>query len=132
MLKVIRGRKYNTATAHEVGYETVEEGYGYVNRTLYRKRTGEYFLAVEYNYMVDGVDPDYIKPLTGEEASEWAQEHLDVDTYEKEFGEVVEDRTSVAMTLNLPRQEYEKLKGLALDAGMPVSKYLTKVIKRIK
>ena len=82
--------------------------------------------------MVDGKNPDYIKPLTGEEASEWAQEHLAQGAYEAEFGASVEDGENVATTLSLPRQEYKKLKGLALDAGMPVSKYLTKVIKRIK
>lgn len=137
MLKIIKGRKYNTETAHKVGCSTGQALYGdsallaNVDYALYRKRTGEYFLHAEYDHLYDDECPDYIKPLTNDEANEWAQEHLDAGTYEAEFGEVAEDDANVAMTLNLPRAQYDKLKQIALDAHMPVSKYVAKLIAKI-
>lgn len=131
MLKIIKGRKYNTETAHKVGCTTEKAAYGDVDKTLYRKRTGEYFLAAVHSYTYEDGNPDYIKPLNAGEANEWAQEHLDAATYEAEFGAVLENEESVATTLNLPRSEYDKLKRLALNAGMPVSKYIAKVISKL-
>ena len=43
MKKIINGKTYNTDTAKEVGTSTFPDGNG--GRTLYRKRTGEYFIA---------------------------------------------------------------------------------------
>lgn len=131
MKKIIRGRKYDTETARKVGCKTEQAQYGDVDYALYRKRTGEYFVHAEYDYTYDDGCPDYIKPLTNDEANEWAQENLDVDVYEREFGEVSEDDGNVAMTLNLPRKSYDKLKKLALDSGTPVSKYLAKTINNL-
>lgn len=131
MLKIIKGRKYNTETARKVGGKTESAAYGAVDKTLYCKRTGEYFLAAVYSYTLDTGNPDYIKPLTQDEANEWAQERLDADAYDAEFGEVAEDDANVAMTLNLPRAQYDKLKQIALDAHMPVSKYVAKLIAKI-
>lgn len=131
MKKIIRGRKYDTETARKVGCKTEQAQYGDVDYALYRKRTGEYFVHAEYDYPYDDGCPDYIKPLTNDEANEWAQENLDVDVYEREFGEVSEDDGNVATTLNLPRKSYDKLKKLALDSGTPVSKYLAKTINNL-
>ena len=131
MKKIIRGRKYDTETARKVGCKTEQAQYGDVDYALYRKRTGEYFVHAEYDYTYDDGCPDYIKPLTNDEANEWAQENLDVDVYEREFGEVSEDDGNVAMTLNLPRKSYDKLKKLALDSSTPVSKYLAKTINNL-
>lgn len=131
MLKIIKGRKYNTETAHKVGCTTEKAAYGDVDKTLYRKRTGEYFVAAVFSYPYDSGNPDYIQPMTSSEANAWAQEHLDAGTYEAEFGEVAEDDANVAMTLNLPRAQYDKLKQIALDAHMPVSKYVAKLIAKI-
>ena len=130
MQKIIRGRKYDTETARKVGCKTEQAQYGDVDYVLYRKRTGEYFVHAEYDPYDDGC-PDYIKPLTNDEANEWAQENLDVDVYEREFGEVSEDDGNVATTLNLPRKSYDKLKKLALDSSTPVSKYMTKLIDKL-
>lgn len=131
MKKIIRGRKYDTETARKVGCKTEQAQYGDVDYALYRKRTGEYFVHAEYDYPYDDGCPDYIKPLSADEADEWAQEHLNADAYEAEFGEASEDDGNVATTLNLPRKSYDKLKKLALDSGTPVSKYLAKTINNL-
>lgn len=128
MVCIIKGRKYNTDTARKVDYVVFNsEVNEYHEAHLYCKRTGEYFLYEDF-----GRCGERITPLTQQEANMWAQENLEVDSYEAEFGEITEDDSSVAMTLNLPRAAYDKLKRLALKSGEPVSKYLSKIIKNIK
>ena len=100
MKKILGGKKYNTETAHRVGgHCNGNTGFGACSETLYRKRTGEYFLYGEggpmsrYARMCGDNTWGYgqeIQPLTVDEAKEWAEEHLDADKYEQEFGEVEE------------------------------------------
>jgi len=131
MKKIIRGRKYDTETARKVGCKTEQAQYGDVDYALYRKRTGEYFVHAEFSYMLDDGNPDYIKPLSADEANEWAQEHLNADVYEAEFGEIVDDDETISASINLPRKTYDKLRRLAVDAGEPMSKYMTKLIDKL-
>lgn len=102
MKKIIRGRKYDTETARKVGCKTEQAQYGDVDYALYRKRTGEYFVHAEFSYMLDDGNPDYIKPLSADEANEWAQEHLNANVYEAEFGEIVDDDETISASINLP------------------------------
>lgn len=131
MKKIIRGRKYDTETARKVGCKTEQAQYGDVDYALYRKRTGEYFVHAEYDYPYDDGCPDYIKPLSADEANEWAQEHLNADVYDAEFGEIVDDDETISASINLPRKTYDKLRRLAVDAGEPMSKYMTKLIDKL-
>ena len=131
MKKIIRGRKYDTETARKVGCKTEQAQYGDVDYALYRKRTGEYFVHAEFSYMLDDGNPDYIKPLSADEANEWAQEHLNADVCEAEFGEIVDDDETISASINLPRKTYDKLRRLAVEAGEPMSKYMTKLIDKL-
>lgn len=131
MKKIIRGRKYDTETARKVGCKTEQAQYGDVDYALYRKRTGEYFVHAEFSYILDDGNPDYIKPLSADEANEWAQEHLNADVYEAEFGEIVDDDETISASINLPRKTYDKLRRLAVEAGEPMSKYMTKLIDKL-
>lgn len=131
MKKIIRGRKYDTETARKVGCKTEQAQYGDVDYALYRKRTGEYFVHAEFSYMLDDGNPDYIKPLSADEANEWAQEHLNADVYDAEFGEIVDDDETISASINLPRKTYDKLRRLAVEAGEPMSKYMTKLIDKL-
>lgn len=98
MKKVISGRLYDTETAREVGEWDNGLGgrdFGLEVETLYRKRTGEYFLhgwggaasryakQVGTNAWGSGAE---IRPLTYEQAREWAERRLDADAYQEEFG----------------------------------------------
>lgn len=102
MKQIINGKKYDTATAKEVGYYYNNYSVGdfhYYRENLYKKRTGEFFL-----YGVGGPMSKYavtegnngwsggerITPLTEEEAREWVEKHLNTDEYEEIFGEVEE------------------------------------------
>lgn len=88
MRKIIRGKLYDTETAREVGYvSNAMSGDDYRRSTLYRKRTGEFFICSqvgEYDIA------EAIEPLTYEMARQWAEEHLDADEYTALFGEPAE------------------------------------------
>lgn len=102
MKKIINGKKYDTDTATEVGYWS--NGFGYrdfswMEETLYRKKTGEFFLHGEGGPMTGYAEQcggngwcsgERIIPMTEEKAKEWAERRMDVDEYEALFGEVEE------------------------------------------
>lgn len=102
MKAIINGRKYDTETAKEMAYAESDCGrnsFGWYEETLYKKRTGEFFLAGE-GYAATKYATHYeggtrgpgskIIPLTYEEAEEWGERNLSADRYEEIFGEVSE------------------------------------------
>ena len=127
MRKTIANKSYDTDTAALVGtWDNREYGnFDYVSESLYRKRTGEYFIHGEggarsryaesrgNNSWAAG---EAITPLNIESATEWAQEHLDGDTYEREFGEVSEGERLTS--LRLSKAAYRKLSTAAAKRGM--------------
>lgn len=136
MKKIINGKVYNTDTAECVG-EWDNGCYGndfnYCEESLYRKKTGEFFL-----YGSGGALSKYaesrgtnswgsgstIKPLKLKEAQEWAEERLDADDYEKIFGEVSEDNGRTMMSISLANDEAEIIRRRAQEAGMSLSAYI--------
>ena len=102
MRKVIKGKLYDTETATRVGEwsDGYVSDFRFVCETLYRKRTGEYFIHGEGGPMSAYAEScgqnqwqggKAIKPLTYDEARIWAEVHLDADEYEAEFGIPDED-----------------------------------------
>ena len=102
MKKIINGRKYDTDTAQEIGHWSNSLSYtdfGYCEETLYRKKTGEFFLcgeggamsryATSYNDGMTGGGKRII-PIDQEEAEEWIERHCSTETYEEVFGTVEE------------------------------------------
>ena len=101
MKKIINGKQYNTETAKMVGYYWygANNDFRHFEETLYRKKTGEFFMKGE-----GGPASRYTKslgnnswtgskeliPLSIEEAKEWAEKHLEADEYEAIFGIVEE------------------------------------------
>lgn len=102
MKKIINGKKYNTETAKEIARSESNyfpSDFYWYRETLYQKKTGEYFLhgggnaMSKYSLSVGGngrVGDERIIPLSEEEAIEFAEKNLDVDEFEKIFGEVEE------------------------------------------
>lgn len=100
MKKIINGKKYDTDTAKKLA----SGGYGwysdldYIEETLYKKRTGEFFLfgkggpASKYSeYNGNGHIASWdIIPLTESEAKQWTEKNCNSDEYEEIFGEVAE------------------------------------------
>mgnify|MGYP000083951940 CR=1 FL=1 len=98
MKKIINGKRYNTETAMLL-YEYVSDysrsDGNYYKESLYKKRTGEYFLFGEggglspyaeylsgYGCYTYGYD---IRPLSFKEAQKWAEDHMEVEEYDKIF-----------------------------------------------
>lgn len=132
MKKIINNRMYDTEKAHEIGndYHGMPSDLDYISETLYRKRTGEYFIygeggprskysrAISQNSWSGSED---IRPLTAEEARLWAEQHLHADDYEAEFGEIAEDDSRMAISITLPRSMVEKCRRDAAAAGVTLS-----------
>jgi hypothetical protein len=113
MKKIINGKRYDTDTAKVIAEH--EEGYvgdlEYYRETLHRKRSGEYFLhgfghaASRYaENLGEGRwgAGECITPLSYDEARKWAENALDADAYEAEFGVVEDDGTSTTITVRVP------------------------------
>ena len=103
MKKIINGKKYDTETANLIASYTAggvcRRDYRYIHEGLYRKQTGEFFLAGEGAAGTEYAQPaegggyhgcEAIKPLSLAEAETWAEAHMDADAYEAIFGAVAE------------------------------------------
>ena len=100
MKKVINGRMYNTETAKFIADAfptTVGDttDFCYCYERLFKKRTGEYFIAGEggpssrwgESWDNGWVGGSGIKPLEEKEAKAWLEKNGDTDSYIEEFGE---------------------------------------------
>ena len=140
MKKIINGKRYDTDTATEVGYwqnmgDTRD--FHYICETLYRKRGGEYFLHGEGGAMTHysqsyGTNSwgfgERIMPLTPKEAQEWAEEHLEADEYEAEFGEAPEDDERATIYATVSAEAKRKLERMALEQGKTQAEVLESII----
>lgn len=140
MKKVISGKLYDTETAERVA--TWDNGkytsdFTYYAESLYRKRTGEFFLygeghanskyAKSYGSNEWGWGEKII-PMTYEAAQKWA-EQLDGDEYEKIFGTVTEDPDEkVKISFYISAGAADRLRKAADKAGQSVSTYLESLI----
>lgn len=96
MKKIINGKLYDTEKATEVAEwsDGAVNDFRYIEETLYRKRTGEYFLycyggpMTRYSERVGdayGYGAEII-PLSYEDACSWGEDHMDADAWQDEFG----------------------------------------------
>lgn len=140
MKKIINGKMYNTDTAEKMG--TWDNGiYGdldSVEETLYRKRTGEFFLCgvggPRSRYATSTGNNSWsggarIIPLTWEAARVWAEKHLDDKNYTQLFGEVSEDDGRTVFALSISTGTLKKIKRAAAQANMSLSQYVENLLK---
>lgn len=121
MNKVIKGKRYDTETAKMIKSEVVAWG---MVETLYKKRTGEFFL------LHDGSEGGkWIEIFDMDEAKEWVEEYCSSDTYEALFGATGEEKTDLHLTLS--GEDMEKLKSYALERRITVSEAVSKMIKTL-
>lgn len=139
MKKIINGKLYDTATARKIGSHSAScstSDFSYFSETLYRKRTGEFFLFGEGNAMSRYAKPcsdgwsggEAIKPLHYEAARKWAEDHLSADEYAEIFGEIVEDDSKTAMSFSLRADTCDRIKRGAAEAGLSLSAYLDQLV----
>ena len=132
MRKIINGKLYDTETAKKVASCYHGDGprdFRHYSEALYRKRTGEYFLAGEggpmSHYAVTVGQNSWsggekIIPLTYKEATEWAEREMDADDYEAEFGPVSEGER-VTLSISLPADVADRIRKAAASDGVSVS-----------
>jgi hypothetical protein len=141
MKKIINGKVYDTETAKELDcWSNMADvrNFNWFTETLYRKKTGEYFLYGEGGPMTkyavaEGSNSwrggSRIMPLSFQEAREWAEKHLDGDEYEAIFGAVSEDESRVQVCYSLSAAAAETIKRRAAELGISASAYIEQLIK---
>ena len=130
MNKIINGKRYDTESAKEIAcwqstWDT--RSVHYLEETLYRKRTGEFFLyspclreKSAYRYRDNKMAHDgmrIIVVLSYEQAKEWMEENADADEYEAVFGPVDEEAGNEPITLSLPASAKARLKAMSSQTG---------------
>lgn len=134
MKKIIDGKKYSTKTAQKMGER--DNGYAasdfnYMAETLYRKKTGEFFLHSEDG----GLNGDSIgggeriTPLSEKEAKEWAEARLEVDEYEAIFGEVSEDYSDKTVNFTITVRSHEILRRIQNKTGKTMGGIVDRLIQ---
>ena len=140
MKKIINHKVYDTETAKELG--SYSNGgswrdFSHYEETLYRKKTGEFFLHGEGGPMTRYAETvgqnewsggEKIMPMDYSEAQKWAEKHLDADEYEAIFGEIVEDATKQMVTISVSASKWESAKREAAKQGVSISEYVERLL----
>lgn len=128
MKKYINGKVYDTETAKKVG--DWDNGYlpgnfDYYRERMFRKKTGEYFLWSCTTFS----GQDEIRPLTFDEAREWAEEHLDGDEYEEIFGAISDDGTDCLISAVVKASSRDRLRRAVEKSGKTAGQILDELIE---
>lgn len=123
MRKIINGKAYDTDKAKKIAYASngVAGSFDYCEETLYRKKTGEFFIYGEGGprsaYARVDIDGSIcwgkkIVLLSDEEAKEWVEQNAN-EKYEKIFGKVQESASALELIqerLALVEHTYKEFK----------------------
>lgn len=135
MRKIIGSKSYDTDTARKVaGWDNMSDvrDFHYFSETLYCKRTGEYFLHGEGGPLTRYAEPrgtnqwtggERIMPLSFDEATAWAERHMDAKDYEAEFGQVDEGGDGTTrLNLRVTQSTADTLRRAAVERGVSLGK----------
>ena len=132
MKKIINNKVYDTETANYIG--SWDNGYpgndfSYLSKSLYRKKTGEYFLYMEGGAFTECAESDgnmtcggeKIVPLSIEQARKFAFEYLEPYVALAEFEPVPEDETKQGVSFTLPTAIMENIRLYARSSGRKIN-----------
>lgn len=122
MKKIINGKVYDTDTAKYIGSDN-DQPTGNWGETLYRKKTGEFFID-----HWDVWSERRIEPMTFKAAQKWTEEHLSAETYIELFGEPDESGEAVTLGIQVSAEAAAKLKREAARNGISQREQLEKWI----
>jgi hypothetical protein len=136
MKKMINGKRYDTNAAKKIAEWTspTKDTASKYTETLYRKRTGEFFLhgwgneksPYGQNVTMNAKEPgEKIIPMNKDEAWKWAIAHADIEEFAKHF----EDDGKVTTSIMLSRDAAELLAVLADSYGMTKSRIIEDLIR---
>lgn len=140
MKKIIGGKVYDTKAAKEMGtyanYGSWRD-FNHLEETLYKKKTGEFFLYGEGGPATRYAEPEgqnswsggsRIMPMTYDEAREWAEKHLDADEYEEIFGTIEESDDKIQVAIYVNSAKWEAAKREAQKRGVGISDYIDSLL----
>ena len=122
MKKIINSRVYDTDTAKQVGYDN-DNPKGNWEETLYRKKTGEFFVQ-----HWDAWNGGGIEPISFNAAKKWMEEHGSAEQYAAVFGEPDEDAEDVMLGVRVSAAAAAKLKRISAESGKPQNKIIEELI----
>ncbi len=141
MKKVINGKVYDTDKAALVG--SSDNGLAWMDldyyaESLHRKRTGEYFLHLAGGARSpiaearDGgsIGAERIRPVSFEEARQWAEDNLDADGYAAAFGMPEEGEASLNIT-NVPASAKAKLERESQRTGKTQAQVVIELLETL-
>lgn len=140
MKKIIDGKLYDTETALKIACYFSEDSPSaptFLRETLYRKKTGEFFLhgkggsESKYAKLKGGKQwcgAEAIIPLSYESAQSWAEKKLDTIQYKGIFGPIAESNAKKTVTLYLPENILEQAKRAAQQKNMQISAFIEMAI----
>lgn len=126
MKKIINGKVYSTETAKQIGYDNDNQT-GNWEETLYRKKTGEFFVQ-----HWDAWNGGCINPISFKEAQKWLEDHGSAEQYAEVFGEPDEDSEDILLGIRVSASAAAKLKRIAAENGVTQSALLDKWILEAK
>ena len=103
MRKIIEGKRYDTEKAERIGEwsQGYRSDFKYAHERLYVTKKGCYFIWGQGGAMSGWAETcedgrswtggEGIRPLTREEAFEWAQAHLEPEEFEGDFPDLIEE-----------------------------------------
>lgn len=125
MKKIISGKVYNTETAKQIGYDN-DNPTGNWEETLYKKKTGEFFVQ-----HWDAWNGGCINPISFKDAQKWLEEHGSAKQYEEVFGEPDEDAEDVLLGIRVSASAAAKLKRMAAETGMSQNRIVEVLINNM-
>ena len=137
---IIKGKRYDTSTAEYIaGHSYSHPGdFNYCCEELYRKKTGEYFLAGEGGPMSkyrksagqnSWTGGEGITVLSFDEAREWVEQTQSADTYEEIFGPVAENDTTVLATFSIRADILARLRKECEKTGKTQKEIVTNALE---
>ena len=140
MKKVINGKVYDTETAQKMGEWDnghYTNDFQYCAETLFKKRTGEFFLFGEGHALSKYAGHsgnmsgwgEKIIPYSYEEAQKWAEEHLDGDEYIEIFGIPDEGADDVQLNLTISASTASKFKKIAQERSITQKELFEALVK---
>lgn len=137
MNKIINGKRYDTDKAELVFVSDnglLAGDLDYYCETLYRKRTGEFFIHMDGGPRSVCARPDgtgivggeYIRPISYDEARLWAEGSMTADGYDKWFGDP--ESGTAAINLFVSASAKAKLEREASRTGKTQSAIIEELI----
>lgn len=140
-MQIINGKRYDINAATILlnwNNRKMESDPDYISESLYRKKTGEYFLYgiggknTKYGNWtgIDGEAGEKYMPLTPAEARLWTESHATADEYAEIFSEPEEGETVEMFFRNVSARTRHKMEIIREDTGQSLTEIFERAIER--